>query len=186
MADERRLDGFQDFQTVDALTAYRAQVSRFPALGGGLLQTAFQKLRGNQTLGDLMSDPAFAGAVVGEEADKFDNAFAEAKDLHDFVFNCTQWIVLREISKYPPERRMQLAQEAAIKLRRAIEIHDPTRGSPEAYLSVSLRQSLRGVGDESKAIRINPAMYRKIRATRRLEAELVERLGRQATQDELR
>ena len=60
MADERRLDGFQDFQTVDALTAYRAQVSRFPALGGGLLQTAFQKLRGNQTLGDLMSDPAFA------------------------------------------------------------------------------------------------------------------------------
>src|SRR5918992_1336944 len=91
---------------------------------------------------------------------------------------------LREIGQYP---LLTVVQEGNLGLMRAVEKFDWQRGFKfSTYATWWIRQAItRAIADKARTIRIPVHMVETLYRVRKVQAELLEQLGREATIDEI-
>ena len=120
---------------------------------------------------------------------ELDEAHQRAKDAQNDIIRANLRLVVSVAKRYIGRGSsfLDLIQEGNIGLLRAVAKFDPTRGYKfSTYATWWIRQSIsRSIADQARTIRIPVHVFESINRLLRAQRELIQRLGREPTSDEL-
>lgn len=120
---------------------------------------------------------------------ELDEAHQRAKDAQNDIIRANLRLVVSVAKRYIGRGSsfLDLIQEGNIGLLRAVAKFDPTRGYKfSTYATWWIRQSIsRSIADQARTIRIPVHVFESINRLLRAQRQLIQRLGREPTSDEL-
>jgi RNA polymerase primary sigma factor len=120
---------------------------------------------------------------------ELDEAHQRAKDAQNDIIRANLRLVVSVAKRYIGRGSsfLDLIQEGNIGLLRAVAKFDPTRGYKfSTYATWWIRQSIsRSIADQARTIRIPVHVFESINRLLRAQRELIQRLGREPSSDEL-